>query len=102
MKPGTEKFRAFAFVRLVWTRCTRFLTNVADGFCAVHTLDAAHIRRVCVLMDKYADLPMDLADASLVLLAEHIGEGRILSTDQRGFQAYRFKNQKPFQNVLMD
>ncbi len=80
---------------------TRFLTNVADGFCAVYALESAHIRRVCVLMDKYADLPMDLADASLVLLAEHLGEGRILSTDMRDFQAYRFKNQKPFQNVLM-
>ncbi len=87
--------------RLSPMACTRFLTNVADGFCAVHALDAAHIRRVCVLMDKYSDLPMDLVDASLVLLAEHIGEGRILSTDQRDFQAYRFKNQKPFQNVLL-
>ena len=74
---------------------------MADGFCAVHALDPAHIPRICLLMEKYADLPMDLADASLVLLAEHLGEGRILSTDQRDFQAYRFKNQKPFQNVLM-
>ena len=88
--------------RLSPLACTRFLTNVADGFCAVHALEPAHIRHVCTLMDKYADLPMDLADASLVLLAEHLGEGRILSTDQRDFQAYRFKNQKPFQNVLMD
>ena len=87
--------------RLSPLACSRFLTNVADGFCAVHALDPTHIRRIGVLMDKYADLPMDLADASLVLLAEHLGEGRILSTDQRDFQAYRFKNQKPFQNVLL-
>lgn len=88
--------------RLLPLVCTRFLTNVADGFCAVYTIDPAHIRRVCVLMDKYSDLPMDLADASLVLLAEHLGEGRILSTDQRDFQAYRFKSQKPFKNVLLE
>ncbi len=51
-------------------------------------------------MKKYADLPMDLADASLVLLAEHLGHGRILSTDRRDFGTYRFKEHKPFENLL--
>lgn len=36
-------------------------------------------------MKQYSDLPMDLADASLVLLAEEIGHGRIVSTDRRDF-----------------
>jgi hypothetical protein len=53
------------------------------------------------LMQKYADLPMDLADASLVILAEELGHGRIFSTDQRDFKAYRWKNHKPFQNLLL-
>jgi hypothetical protein len=43
-------------------------------------------------MTAYADLPMDLADASLVILAEHLGHGRILSTDKRDFHTYRWKN----------
>jgi predicted nucleic acid-binding protein len=43
---------------------------------------------------------MDFADASLVVLAEHLGHGRIVSTDQRDFHAYRWKNQQPFQNLL--
>ena len=51
-------------------------------------------------MTKYRDLPMDLADASLVILAEELGTGRILSTDQRDFGAYRWKNRKPFRNLL--
>jgi len=51
-------------------------------------------------MDKYADLPMDLADASLVILAEHLTHGRILSTDQRDCRAYRWKQHQPFQNLL--
>jgi predicted nucleic acid-binding protein len=38
------------------------------------------------LMRRYAELPMDLADASLVLLAESLGHGRILTTDQRDFR----------------
>jgi len=78
----------------------RFLASVADGFCAIHPVEAAQIRRISELMRKYAQLPMDLADASLLLLAEHLGHGRILSTDQRDFRTHRFKNHKPFQNLL--
>jgi predicted nucleic acid-binding protein len=44
---------------------------------------------------------MDLADASLVLLAEEAGTGDILSTDTRDFGAYRWKNRKPFKNLLL-
>ncbi|MDP3878320.1 MAG: PIN domain-containing protein [Methylobacter sp.] len=56
--------------------------------------------RLFVLMQQYADLPMDFADASLVLLAEHLGHGRILSTDKRDFHTYRWKNTQPFSNLL--
>jgi predicted nucleic acid-binding protein len=56
--------------------------------------------RLLMLMQQYADLPMDFADASLVLLAEHLGHGRILSTDKRDFHAYRWKQNKPFENLL--
>jgi hypothetical protein len=52
------------------------------------------------LMRRYADLPMDLADASLVLLAESMGHGRILTTDQRDFRTYRWKARKPFEPLL--
>jgi predicted nucleic acid-binding protein len=57
--------------------------------------------RLFQLMQQYADLPMDFADASLVLLAEHLGHGRILSTDKRDFHTYRWKNTKPFSNLLV-
>ena len=52
-------------------------------------------------MSRYRDLPMDLADASLVILAEDLSEGRILSTDQRDFDGYRWKNRRPFTNLLL-
>jgi uncharacterized protein len=52
-------------------------------------------------MHKYADLPMDLADASLVIRAEELGSGRILSTDNRDFRTYRWKNRRPFKNLLL-
>ena len=41
-----------------------------------------------------------LADASLVLAATELREGRILSTDQRDFNAYRWKEREPFTNLL--
>jgi uncharacterized protein len=52
-------------------------------------------------MEKYAKLPMDLADASLVILAEHLGHGRILSIDFRDFNTYRWKNQYQFENMML-
>lgn len=67
-----------------------------------HPLGEHDLPRLRVLMKKYTDLPMDLADASLVLLAEQSGDGRILSTDQRDFHAYRFKQRKPFRNLLRE
>jgi predicted nucleic acid-binding protein len=59
-----------------------------------------HKDRILLLMQQYADLPMDFADASLVLLAEQLGHGRILSTDKRDFHTYRWKNTQPFSNLL--
>jgi uncharacterized protein len=54
------------------------------------------------LMERYADLPMDLANASLVVLAEHLEHGQILTVDRRDFSTYRWKNSNPFQNLLLD
>lgn len=40
---------------------------------------------IVALMEKYADLPMDMADASLVVLVEQLNSGRILTVDRRDF-----------------
>jgi predicted nucleic acid-binding protein len=67
----------------------------------VFELSANHLPRLAALMRQYSDLPMDLADASLVLLAEELGEGRIVSSDERDFHSYRWKNHQPFCNLLL-
>jgi uncharacterized protein len=41
------------------------------------------------LMRKYRDLPMDLADAALVRVAEREGLRRIFTLDRRDFSIYR-------------
>ncbi len=78
-----------------------FLQLIQSDLVMVRDISNSHLPRIKNLMIKYADLPMDLADASLVILAEELGHGRILSTDQRDFNAYRWKSHKPFENLLL-
>ncbi len=78
-----------------------FVRSWIGGAVRLFELSAAHGERIHALMERYRGLPMDLADASLVVLAEDLGTGRILSTDQRDFRAYRWKNRKPFKNLLL-
>jgi predicted nucleic acid-binding protein len=76
--------------------------DVADGHIQIWNPQPEDFVQLPHLLRKYASLPMDLADASLVLLAEHLGHGRILTTDTRDFGAYRWKSRKPFKNVLAE
>jgi predicted nucleic acid-binding protein len=78
----------------------RFVSSASRGAFELFELEAGHLPRIATLMEKYRDLPMDLADASLVILAEESNDGRILSTDQRDFRTYRWKNRRPFRNLL--
>ena len=66
----------------------------------IHAIGQGHLGAIHELMERYANLPMDLADASLVVAATELGEGRILSTDQRDFETYRWKDTQPFHNLL--
>lgn len=53
-----------------------------------------------LLMEKYADTPMDFADATLVLLAEALDVHDILTLDRRGFATYRTRRRKHFRLAL--
>jgi predicted nucleic acid-binding protein len=76
------------------------MTTLGAGGISVLDLSLEDIPRLHQLMEKYRDLPMDLADASLVLAAETLGSGDILSTDQRDFKTYRWKTHRPFRNLM--
>jgi predicted nucleic acid-binding protein len=52
-------------------------------------LGAGDSARMRELMRKYRDLPMDLADAALVTIAERERIGRIFTVDRRDFEVYR-------------
>ena len=77
-----------------------FLNSLEQELFTVFNLESHHTPRIIQLMEKYANLPMDLADASLVILAEYLGHGRIFSVDQRDFNTYRWKQNYPFENLL--
>ena len=77
-----------------------FMHEATHGGLLIWDIPAVAAKAIPRRMRKYAKLPMDLADASLVLLAEHLGHGRILTTDQRDFGAYRWKFTQPFTNLM--
>jgi len=52
-------------------------------------LDLTDVHRMRELMSKYADLPMDLADAALVRIAEREGIRKIFTVDRKDFNMYR-------------
>lgn len=52
------------------------------------------------LARKYADQPMDFADASVVLLAARTGVREILTADRRDFAVYRLAGRLRFIDVL--
>jgi predicted nucleic acid-binding protein len=69
-------------------------TEVRDAFSAEAL--AAAVR----LMNKYADIPMDFPDATLVWIAEFSGTDRILTLDRRGFSSFRFRKNRRFKLLL--
>lgn len=52
-------------------------------------LDGDDVPRMAGLMGKYRDLPMDLADAALVRVAERERIRHVFTLDQRDFRVYR-------------
>ena len=60
----------------------------ATGRLVLHDLTPAEADRMAALMARYQDTPMDLADASLVVVAERRTLRRVFTTDA-DFYVYR-------------
>ncbi|MBI5627641.1 MAG: PIN domain-containing protein [Candidatus Rokubacteria bacterium] len=72
-----------------WRVQRQLLGDVIGGALKILPLDEADVPRVRDLMDKYRDLPMDLADAALVRVAERERIHNIFTLDRRDFSLYR-------------
>jgi uncharacterized protein len=71
---------------------------IEQGALALHLTDEVERPRLRRLMQKYADLPMALADASLVSAAEQLSLHRIVTLD-RHFFAYRIHDNIAFEVI---
>jgi uncharacterized protein len=67
----------------------QFLAEVAAGVFELASFGRADLARAVTVLEKYHDLRIGLADASLVVLAERYGTTRVLTLDERHFRAVR-------------
>lgn len=98
----------------VVTEATFFLQDARDGMdrllellecLSIEVFDVfqtRHIRAASLLMRRYADTPMDFADATLVVLAAELATNRVVTLDERGFRTYRHGRGQAFQLLLQD
>jgi predicted nucleic acid-binding protein len=76
-----------------------FLKWVRAGALEIAPIEVADIDRIIQLADKYSNVPMDLADASLVLIAEKHKLKEILTIDN-DYYIYRTAHKEMLSNVL--
>ena len=66
---------------------TTFYQGLIDGSFFIADLHPQHYSRVLALNRKYKSLRLGFVDAAVLALAEHLGLGRVATTDRRHFGA---------------
>ena len=79
---------------------TNFLKWIDRGGLNIYPLDQNHVERLLELTEKFKDVPMDLADASLIVISELTGYTEIASVDS-DFYIYRDIRNQYLTNVFM-
>ena len=80
---------AMYFLSESWRGQAALWELLTSGTIALASLGEDDLKRMSALMAKYKDLPMDLADAALVRVAERDRIRYVFTFDQRDFRAYR-------------
>lgn len=75
------------------------LGEVARGAFQLESFTAADVRQALVLLERYRDLGLGLADASLLVLAHRHRTRAILTLDERHFRAVRGLDGTPLELV---
>ena len=65
------------------------LTLLAEGKPRVEAMSPSDHKRASELIERYASLPMDYADATIVVLAERLKTTRVFTLDRKDFSIYR-------------
>jgi len=76
-----------------------FLTWIKLGGVVVEDLEKEDLNRIIELSKKYSDIPMDLADASLIVLSEKMKIKQIITIDS-DYYIYRTINKEMLENVF--
>jgi hypothetical protein len=76
--------------------CIRFFL---DGGAVLVPTAPSTLARCRALVEKYSDLPMDYADATLVALGEELETNLVFTTDRRDFGIYRLAGERTFEIV---
>ncbi|MXX55649.1 MAG: PIN domain-containing protein [Gemmatimonadetes bacterium] len=93
---------AFHLLRPETHRVSGLIDFIRDGGAAVIPLEHDGATRCFELMQRYADIPMDFADASIVAAAEQVGTDKVFTLDRKHFGIYRLArgyHQVPFRIV---
>jgi predicted nucleic acid-binding protein len=80
---------AMYLLRGSWRAQHALWSRIEDDALTVAPLDSGDAPRMRELMEKYRDLPMDMADAALVRVAERDAVTQVFTLDQTHFAIYR-------------
>lgn len=72
------------------------LEDVASGDIVLEPMTAEDVRRAAAIVDRYRDLDVGLADASVVLLCDRHATRHVLTFDERHFRSMRTLRGEPF------
>lgn len=76
-----------------------FLTWIQLEAITIENIDNNDLLRIIELSKKYSDVPMDLADASLVVLSEKLKVKEIITIDS-DYYIYRTINKEMIENIF--
>ena len=88
----TESIYLLSGVRNGGITCVDFVLN---GGAVLVPSSGPSLKRCRSLLEKYSDLPIDFADATLIVLAEELNTDLVFTFD-RDFRIYRIRGKKPF------
>lgn len=78
---------------------TNFLKWVSNGAIEIVAINNADLLTIIKLTEKYADLPMDFADSTLVAIADRLNISTVATIDS-DFNIYRFHKNLSFENIF--
>ncbi len=86
----------FYFIHTDPMRVDQAWRYFSGGVIELALIEAADLPEIQQLMRRYADRPMDFADATLVHVAGREGIADILTIDHDDFETYRFGRNRRF------